>query len=693
MVLGYDELENLVAMLSVNRCENRAEWLEVGRCLCNLGKSNIHIWRNWSKLGKNYEHGMCEDKWPTFRKNKKIAPLDTLLGWAKIDDPDQYTVFMRMKKIGSLILAKFPNDILKLGDNIRVTEKCNYTQLRNADCLIKGTSHVDYPHSMYVEMIDNYVCIKCKHNECFGKIYPCEHIQLTKNEMNMINIQGNINITINNKDIEEIAEFNQIDLYDDKDINTLVFNSLNGEASSLAEIIYHCHKDTHMYGEDNRWYIFENHRWKNIGAKNTKLRNSIKHKLKELYVPLKAHYEQNRVDNKKKIDTIKQIIKSFDNTTLKNNIMIELIDLFTENKNPSRDFTKKLDANGNLIGFDNGVYDMEAFVFRDGHPTDYITLSTGYEYCGQHSEKYNDLLVFLSDIQPQSKELEYMLTYLSTALLGNMLELFTIMTGSGRNGKSKLIELIRLTFGNYFGAAQSQMFTRPRPDATTPDPGLLSLMRKKIVVASEPEKNSKLNSGFIKFITGRDTTALRHCHENTMFEFSANFSTLLICNDIPECDGIDSAFSKRLRCIHFPTEFVDNPVDAHQKQIDVRINEHFCRWKMDFMLLLIGYYKKYCVTKVLDTTENILKWTDMYKENTDVYFNYLNQNTEQSDTHLKTTTLYEHFKQWYKTNNPQSKIPNSREFVSNIKKHKTIEHVKIDKSSCYGIKYLAIIEM
>ncbi len=44
-----------------------------------------------------------------------------------------------------------------------------------------------------------------------------------------------------------------------------------------------------------------------------------------------------------------------------------------------------------------------------------------------------------------------------------------------------------------------------------------------------------------------------------MVEFTENFETFLICNDIPYCDDIDNAFSKRLRCINFPTEFVLEP--------------------------------------------------------------------------------------------------------------------------------------
>jgi putative DNA primase/helicase len=178
-----------------------------------------------------------------------------------------------------------------------------------------------------------------------------------------------------------------------------------------------------------------------------------------------------------------------------------------------------------------------------------------------------------------------MLTYISIGLIGNLLELFTILTGCGRNGKSKLVELLKTTFGDYFGSVQSQMFTRPRPDANSPDPGLLNLMKKKIVIASEPEKNSKLNSGFIKFITGRDSTTLRNCHSNDMIDFTANFITLLICNDIPDCDDIDNAFSKRLRRVNFNTEFVNDPKKDNQKKINVNINKNFNDWKLDFMLL------------------------------------------------------------------------------------------------------------
>ena len=66
------------------------------------------------------------------------------------------------------------------------------------------------------------------------------------------------------------------------------------------------------------------------------------------------------------IKSIKQIKKSIDNTAMKNNIMTELMEVYMLNNNLNNDFTKKLDNNNYLIGFNNGVFDLEKFEFRDG---------------------------------------------------------------------------------------------------------------------------------------------------------------------------------------------------------------------------------------------------------------------------------------------------------------------------------------
>jgi P4 family phage/plasmid primase-like protien len=686
------DIEILVNMLSNERYENYADWIAVGMCLYNINKNYMIIWDKWSQKSDKYEHGSCETKWKSFKKKEKEGlKIGSLLLWAKKDNSLIYETFIKKKKLNKVIVSKYPTEGLILGDTVVVNDKCQMTHLHNKECLIKGSHHMDMPSSMYVEILDKFLTIKCRHPECFGRTYPCNHILMNKNEMN-IAWHGDVNITINQGKDDELVEFQKINIYEDEKLNELVFNSLNGEAYPLAEIVYYFYKDTFNYGEDENWYVFENHKWENIGKKNMNLRHFMQPKLKELYSDLIVYYKENNED-KNKIKSIKNIIKSFDNTGQKNNIVAELTEIYSIKNNPKRNFTKKLDDNKYLIGFENGIYDLQKFEFREGKPNDFVTLSVGYDFQPEHTEKYDGLLNFLEDIQPNKDERDYMLTYLSIGLVGNLLELFTILTGCGRNGKSKLVELLKRTMGDYCGSVQSQLFTRPRPDANSPDPGLLSLYKKRVVFASEPEKNSKLNSGFIKFITGRDSTTLRNCHSNDMVDFTARFITLLICNDIPECDDIDNAFSKRLRCINFPTEFVMDPTKENQKKIDVNIDQNFDYWKLDFMLLLIEYYKKYTKTHELKPTNNILKWTDQYKEETDLYLQFLNENTEENkDGHIHCVDLYCTFKEWFKINNPNAKIPSNKEFVGNLRKYKTVIDVKVEGKTKLGIKHMKLVE-
>jgi P4 family phage/plasmid primase-like protien len=663
-----DDIEHLVSLLCMKRCDNYDEWINVGMCLHNLNSDYYLIWKKWSKKSEKYEEGICKEKWKSFKKNKNGLKIGSLLMWCKEDNEVEYTKFMEKKKMMELVKGKYPNEKLDLGEHHKMSDNCKCIELKNQKCLIKGNDHPDLSNSMYIEIAADKMTLRCKHPECFGRSY-CGHLQLTKQEMN-IAFNGDITINMGNKE-DELVEFQKINLFEDDELNELVYNGLNGKSTEFAEIIFYYYKNMYNYGEDNNWYIYEDHKWKNIGLKNNDLRVEIQKKLKAVYTSVLSYYKEN--DNEKnKIKTIKQLIVNFGETTLKNNIMTELIDLFLKYKNKKRDFVKKLDNNNNLIGFENGVYDLNKFEFREGISEDLITMTTGYEYNDKYTNKYKDLLKFLEDIQPNKGEMDYMLTYLSIGLFGNELELFTILTGNGRNGKSKLIELLKATFGEYFGSVQSQLFTRPRPDANSPDPGLLSLAKKRVVISSEPEKNSKLNSGFIKFITGRDSTTLRNCHSNDMIDFTAKFITLFVCNDIPECDEIDNAFSKRLRCINFPTEFVDKPTKENQKKIDVNINNNFEYWRNDFMLLLIGYYKKYKQTHILALTENILAWTNKYKEETDLYLQFLNEcteNTKDDTDKIFCTDLYASFKEWFKINDPNSKIPSDKEFSKNLKKN------------------------
>lgn len=114
-------------------------------------------------------------------------------------------------------------------------------------------------------------------------------------------------------------------------------------------------------------------------------------------------------------------------------------------------------------------------------------VSVGYYYIDRYSDNKIDLINFLKDTLPDKTERDYLLTYLSTGLAGNQLGLFTILNGkTGQNGKSSLTRLLKNTLGDYYMGIYGGMFTSPCPNTKKPHPGLLDLVNRRIIVASEP---------------------------------------------------------------------------------------------------------------------------------------------------------------------------------------------------------------
>jgi prophage antirepressor-like protein len=84
------------------------------------------------------------------------------------------------------------------------------------------------------------------------------------------------------------------------------------------------------------------------------------------------------------------------------------------------------------------------------------------------------------------------------------------------------------------------------------------------------------------------------------------------------------------------------------------------------------------------------------EENTDLYLQFLNENTEETKNEkdkIHCATLYTIFKDWFKNNNPNSKIPSSKEFAFNIRKYRNIkERVRIGEKVQQGIEGYKLLE-
>jgi phage/plasmid-associated DNA primase len=195
------------------------------------------------------------------------------------------------------------------------------------------------------------------------------------------------------------------------------------------------------------------------------------------------------------------------NISFKEKIMREAIILFFD-----PDFEKKLDENYDLIGFNNGVYDLANNEFREGRADDYISKSTNIDYY-PYNEKNpyaTKMHKFFEEILPNENVRKYLLLSLATCVSGhNKEEKLRIATGSGSNGKSLLFSLVQLALGDYYISCPITIITRKRNSSNSASPELLRIKGARCGCFQETDDGEKLNVGIAKEITGNDSFMVR----------------------------------------------------------------------------------------------------------------------------------------------------------------------------------------
>ena len=239
----------------------------------------------------------------------------------------------------------------------------------------------------------------------------------------------------NKKEYDEIVR---------KDTRRFLEKAISKTDYDLAVVVYNMYKYDYVCSsiERNTWYKYRNHRWELIESGycirthiSTDIVNEYFKIIAEISIQIvnETIEQEDRDRLSEKAQKIQNIITALKSTSKKNNIMKESATLFYMEK-----FEDKLDSNPNLIGFKNGVYDLELMEFRDGHPDDFISFTTGINYI-EYSEDNpynNDVINFVSKVMPKEHLRNYLLTCLSSFLSGKIKEeKFHIWTGNGSNGK------------------------------------------------------------------------------------------------------------------------------------------------------------------------------------------------------------------------------------------------------------------
>jgi P4 family phage/plasmid primase-like protien len=438
----------------------------------------------------------------------------------------------------------------------------------------------------------------------------------------------------------------------------------------FANVLYNIFKDMFVCAsiKGSLWYQYKGHKWEAIDS-GSNLRILISKDMHDIYCQkcseavekLQGLDQQDKRYEEviKMTNRLADICVLLKKTTWKNNIMKEAQELFYD-----AEFLEKLDQNPHLLCFNNGVIDFKKKIFRRGQPDDYISMSTNVDYIHNiNTQIYKPISLeidhFMEQLFPIEEIRRYMWEHLASCLIGtNENQTFNIYTGSGANGKSKLVDLISKGLGDYKGTVPLPLITQKRTQIGSTSSEIVQLKGKRLAVMQEPSKGDTINEGIMKEITGGDPIQGRALFKD-MITFIPQFKLVVTTNTLFDIKSNDDGTWRRIRVCDFMSKFVDKPYSdetkfpkdlyPHQFMIDKRLDMKFNIWAPVFMakLVEIGFRTN---GNVIDCKQ-VLSASDEYRDGQD----YLSEFTKDKIMKLqggkiKKTELMETFRQWYTVN-------------------------------------------
>ena len=446
-----------------------------------------------------------------------------------------------------------------------------------------------------------------------------------------------------------------------------VKQSIDGSHNDIAKVLYA------EYGSDficasianKEWYQFIHNRWEPIEEGITlreKISSEIVNIFSELAKKSVQHFsDADKADEKAKDFRVKQNMKMIANlksAPFKNNVMKECQEVFY-----NKDFLKKLDSNPNLFAFKNGVYDLNANIFRKCTPEDYISKTAPIEYreYNEQDDEVLEVLDFLQKVFPDKSLRTYFLDICSDLFLGGnrRKEVYFLTGEKGDNGKSVTQNILEQMLGSFSVKLNTTVITGKKVQNGAANPELARTGGGvRLATLEEPNSDETISIGILKNLSGNDNYLARDLFEKgkELREIKPMFKIFIICNKLPRLKHSDKAVWNRIRVIPFESTFCreDNPAPEtfEQQLLEKRfpMDGNFCE-KIPKLLQPLAWLLLHHRVHITERVEplKVKEATIKYRKENDIYRQFVEENIVQLPTSFITLSeLYTCFKNWYK---------------------------------------------
>lgn len=355
----------------------------------------------------------------------------------------------------------------------------------------------------------------------------------------------------------------------------------NFSDKSIVDILEKMEGENIMF-HDNRWYYFDGTKWIMDSGKPYKLKDKIKDIVMKYF---ELHLDESNIllwENVKKNIPLLEMNKKLN----------EVIDLCKSRFIKSRvDF----DTKEYLLGFDNGVYDLENDEFRPYRYDDFVTMTTRLTFQEREEDKISFLMDLFRKIYPEEDVFELMMTIRASGLCGRNVEKFILMNGSGRNGKGFTNEFQYFIMGDYAKYVEPSVITKPIPESGV-SPNIANMDNKRLCFIKEPSPDAKINNSTMKSLTGGGILDIRGLYTNNTTT-RQTWTLVMECNQRPKLENIaDVAETDRFIDINHGSYFGDLEKDdpKHHRYVEnkkLKENDFKKNYGMSFMHILLDYYR------------------------------------------------------------------------------------------------------
>ncbi len=290
-----------------------------------------------------------------------------------------------------------------------------------------------------------------------------------------------------------------------------------------------------------------------------------------------------------------------------------------------------------LLNLENGTLDLHSGELRSHDPEDMIRRLAPVAWSEMGACPRFD--AFLRRVLPSPEVREFVQRFAGLTLSGDTsAHGMVFLHGTGRNGKSTLVETLKAILGDYAVPFRTDALMKGRGSDAAVLSELAGLQGVRMTASIETEEGVGLNESMIKGLTGGEELVAKFMHQNT-FRFRPEFKMWMSGNHKPTIRGDDDGIWERVMLVPFEVQI---PAEERDRDLPGKLLEEapgILLWALDGLddFLSDG----------LRPPAEVRAATDEYRSESDVFGQFLDERTEVGPQHCATAqSLLQAYNAW-----------------------------------------------